>query len=128
MSPAPHPAPRAGRHRIRPRACALLAAALLALAPRAARTTDPEAARASLHELCIALSASCGPCEAKRRGLVEIPTPAGTPLPARPLDAWGTPVQIAIGGGGLTLRSAGPDRALGTADDLVEQCSRDDAP
>lgn len=103
-------------------------AVILLLAPTTAAAVEPEAARAELHDLCVTLSASCGPCEAKRRGLTEVPTPSGTPLPARPLDAWGTPVQVGVGGSGLTLRSAGPDRTLGTDDDLVEQCGRDTPP
>lgn len=42
-------------------------------------------------------------------------------------DAWGNPLQIVYAQGGVaetvTVRSAGPDRELGTKDDIVASCT-----
>jgi len=35
------------------------------------------------------------------------------------LDAWQTPIVLAVDGESYTLRSAGPDREAGNEDDLV---------
>jgi hypothetical protein len=37
---------------------------------------------------------------------------------ARLHDSWGTPFVIACNGEDVTVRSAGPDRHFGTADDI----------
>ncbi len=34
------------------------------------------------------------------------------------LDAWGTPIRVTMTERGATIASAGPDRTLGTADDV----------
>jgi len=40
-------------------------------------------------------------------------------LPKNMVDAWGTPFQYKLDGNKFEIRSAGPDRSMGTADDLT---------
>ncbi len=47
--------------------------------------------------------------------MAELEADGGSPLPA---DAWGTPLDFVRDGQKIVLRSAGPDRQLGTADDI----------
>lgn len=105
----------------------LLAVALtVASASRVSAAPTPAEARvrtqAMLHDVCTALNAPCNTCGGKR-GTGPPPTqrPADDPL-RHPVDAWGRALQITVGGNGVTLRSAGADGELGTADDQVEAC------
>jgi general secretion pathway protein G len=40
-------------------------------------------------------------------------------LPKNIADAWGTPFQLKFDGNKYEIRSAGPDRQMGTADDIT---------
>jgi hypothetical protein len=47
------------------------------------------------------------------------------PRPRSRVDSWGTRYSVEVTRNGFTVRSAGPDLAPGTADDLVAQGFRD---
>jgi hypothetical protein len=101
---------------------AILALALLPGVPTAQLPADAVArTRSMLHDVCTALAAPCHTCGRPSPGPSPTPRPAHDPL-RRPVDAWGRALQIAVGGAGVTLRSAGADGELGTADDVVERC------
>ena len=101
-----------------------LALASPSLALAAPTPADPAArTRAMLHDVCAALNAPCNTCGTHGEGPPPTPRPAGDPL-RHPVDAWGRSLQITVGGDGVTLRSAGADGALRTADDQVEACGK----
>ena len=101
----------------------LLSAVALASVARAQTPGAENATRAVMQHLCTELSMPCSSCGGRRGP----GTPAPTPQPAEnrrrhPVDGWGHPLQISVGGGGIRLRSPGADGELGTSDDLVKTC------
>lgn len=102
-------------------------AALLAASPAPGQTPAAgDATRATLQQLCTALSMPCDACGKHRRPGTPAPTPRPADDPLRhPTDAWGHAIQISVGGEGILLRSPGADGELGTADDVVRHCGSD---
>ena len=104
----------------------LLGCILLLPALAAAQTPGggDERTQAQMQALCTELSLPCNSCGGHK---ADPSAPRPTPRPEsdllrHPVDGWGRPLQISVGGGGVVLRSAGADGELGTADDLVQSC------
>lgn len=106
----------------------LLLLAAIAFTPLVGGAQTPageQQTRALMQTLCTELSMPCNSCGGHRADPNAGPPP--TPRPAndllrKPVDGWGRNMQISVGGEGVTLRSAGADGELGTADDLVQSC------
>ena len=113
-------------------AAAILVLLAVTAASSAELNSDPAAVRAQMLSVCEALKPRGGSCGARKpagnneaAAMSSAAGPAGdapSPPPAKPVDAWGKPLQISIDNGSLRLQSAGADGAMNTGDDVVERC------
>jgi hypothetical protein len=111
---------------------AWLLGALVVLAACERAAPPPAAAdngRPQLLAICEAVKPRGGSCgggarqDAAAEPMSRVPPgPVDEQQRVKPVDVYGNAVRISVGGGGITLLSAGPDGEFGNDDDVSERC------